>query len=69
MKQIKIKLKENEIYNGFKVLSISQIPDYDSVAVYLKHEKTGFEVFHIVNDDKDNLFSFGFKTFPFGLFT
>ena len=65
MKQIKIKLKENEIYNGFKVLSISQIPDYDSVAVYLKHEKTGFEVFHIVNDDKDNLFSFGFKTFPF----
>ena len=65
MKQKKIQLKENEIYKGFKVLSISQIPEYESVGIYLKHEKTGLEIFHMLNDDKDNFFSFGFKTFPF----
>ena len=62
MTQENLELKENEIYNGFKVLSISPIPAYDSVGIYLKHEKTGLEIFHMVNDDKENLFAFGFKT-------
>ena len=62
MTQENLELKENEIYNGFKVLSISQIPAYDSVGIFLKHEKTGLEIFHMVNNDVENLFAFGFKT-------
>ena len=62
MTQENLELKENEIYNGFKVLSISPIPAYDSVGILLRHEKSGLEIFHIVKDDEENLFAFGFKT-------
>ena len=62
MTQENIELKENEIYNGFKVVEISPIPAYDSVGILLRHEKSGLEIFHIVKDDEENLFAFGFKT-------
>lgn len=55
-------LKLNEVYNGFKVVDISEISEYKSVGILLKHEITGLEVFHMLNEDEENLFSFGFKT-------
>lgn len=57
-----LELKEKEIYNGFKVLEIAQIPEYNSIGIFLKHENTGLEIFHMLNEDEENLFAFGFKT-------
>ena len=49
-------------YNGFLLLSIDDLPDYKSKGVYLRHKRTGLEVYHIVKDDKENLFAFAFRT-------
>ena len=50
-------------YNGFVLLSIDELVDYNTKAVYLRHKKTGLEVYHILKDDKENLFAFAFRTF------
>ncbi len=57
-------LDKNTDYNGFTVLDITPIPDFDSLGIWLRHEKTGLEVFHMLNDDEENLFGFVFKTPP-----
>lgn len=49
-------------YKGFILLSIDDIPDYKSKGVYLRHKRTGLEVYHMLKDDKENLFAFGFRT-------
>ena len=52
----------NQSYKGFTLLSIDDIPDYKSKGVYLRHKRTGLEVYHIIKDDKENLFAFAFRT-------
>lgn len=54
----------NDVYNGFTVLDISPILDYKSEGIWLRHNETGLEIFHMYNDDSENLFSFAFKTIP-----
>lgn len=49
-------------YEGFILLSIDDIPDYKTRGVFLRHKKTGLEVYHILKDDKENLFAFAFRT-------
>ena len=50
--------------HGFEIISRTDLPEYRSVGVLARHKKTGCEVYHLVNDDTENLFSFGFKTIP-----
>ena len=57
-------MKKNDLYNGWKVLDVTEISEYKSECVWLRHEKTGMEVFHMKNEDEENLFAFGFKTLP-----
>ncbi len=57
-------MKKNDLYNGWKVLDVTEISVYKSECVWLRHEKTGMEVFHMKNDDEENLFAFAFKTLP-----
>ncbi len=57
-------MKKNDVYNGWKVIDCTELPQYKSQAVYLKHEKSGMEILHLLNDDPENFFSFGFKTVP-----
>lgn len=52
----------NQSYKGFTLLSIDDIPDYKAKGVYLRHKRTGLEVYHIIKDDKENLFAFAFRT-------
>ena len=52
----------NKSYKDFELLSINEIPDCNSVGIYLRHKKTGLDVFHLVNDDEENLFAFCFRT-------
>lgn len=49
-------------YKGFELVSVNEIPDCDSRAFYLRHKKTGLEIFHLLNEDKENLFAFSFRT-------
>ncbi|MCR4742695.1 MAG: insulinase family protein [Treponema sp.] len=49
-------------YKGFILLSIDDLPDYKAKGLYLRHKKTGLEIYHILADDKENLFAFGFRT-------
>lgn len=49
-------------YKKFDVISIHDIPDCSSTGIYLRHRATGLEVFHLLNDDEENLFAFAFRT-------
>ncbi|HBD68582.1 MAG TPA: hypothetical protein DC014_04845 [Treponema sp.] len=49
---------------GFIVREIVDLPDCASKGIYLVHETKGMEVFHLLNDDEENLFAFSFKTPP-----
>lgn len=55
-------MQVNQKYKGFRVLNVVPVPDCDSSGVYLVHEKTGMEVFHLLNDDEENTFAFIFAT-------
>lgn len=49
-------------YKDFVLLAIDDLPDFKTKAVYLRHKKTGLEVYHILAEDKENLFAFAFRT-------
>ena len=55
-------LKKGETYKSFEVLNVFEISDYHSTAIHLRHLNTGLEVFHMCNDDSENLFAFAFRT-------
>ena len=55
-------LKKGDSYKSFIVLNVFELPDYHSTAFHLRHTKTGLEVFHLLNDDPENLFAFAFRT-------
>ncbi|MCR4823169.1 MAG: insulinase family protein [Treponema sp.] len=55
-------LKKDDLYKDFKVLNVFDVADYDSKAIHLRHLKTGLEVFHLLNEDSENLFAFAFRT-------
>ncbi|OJF75599.1 MAG: hypothetical protein BKP49_11190 [Treponema sp. CETP13] len=57
-------LKINDIYQGWKVLDIKILSDYKSTGIWLRHISSNMEIFHLLNDEEENLFSFGFKTLP-----
>ena len=55
-------MKKNDEYKGWKVLDVTEISDYKSSGIWLRHEATGMEIFHMLNEDPENLFGFAFKT-------
>ena len=55
-------MTKGEQYKGFRVLEVVDVEDCEAKGIHLKHEKTGLEVFHLLNDDEENLFAFAFKT-------
>ena len=55
-------LNVGDVYNGFKVVSIDNLDSYNSEGILLVHEKSGMQVYHMLNEDSENLFSFGFRT-------
>lgn len=57
-------MKTNDVYKNWKVLDIRDMNEYHSQGIWLRHEKTGMEIFHLLNDDEENMFSFGFRTIP-----
>lgn len=57
-------MKIGQNINGFVVRAIVDVPDCASKGIYLVHKTKGMEVFHLLNDDEENLFAFSFKTPP-----
>ena len=50
--------------HGFTILEESSHPEYRASGIWARHEASGCELFHLRNDDSENLFSFVFKTLP-----
>lgn len=53
-----------ESINGFTLKRTKHLPELQLTAIELHHDKTGAEYLHIARDDKNNVFSIGFKTNP-----
>ncbi|MGL1890264.1 MAG: insulinase family protein [Spirochaetaceae bacterium] len=54
--------KIGTINNGFKLIEISDLNEYQSNGYEYLHLKTGLRLFHIHNNDPENTFSFSFNT-------
>ena len=50
--------------SGFEILDVRELPELDATGIWARHQKSGAEVFHVLNDDSENLFSFVFATPP-----
>ena len=50
--------------HGFLIRRIEQIPEIRVTAYEIEHEKTGAKILHLHCDDRENLFSIGFRTPP-----
>ena len=62
---VKTALKKGQkLDSGFVILDVVDLEELKAEGIWVKHEKSGAEVFHVLNDDSENLFSFAFATFP-----
>ncbi|MDR0589613.1 MAG: insulinase family protein [Spirochaetaceae bacterium] len=50
--------------SGFEIVELVDLPELKAAGVWARHRKSGAEVFHIVTEDPENLFAFGFATTP-----
>ena len=50
--------------SGFEILTVSDLSEFQAKGVLARHLKTGCRVFHVANDEEDNLFAIAFKTPP-----
>ena len=58
-------LKENQVLDSdFEILDVRELSELNAIGVWAKHTKCGAEVYHVYNDDKENLFTFAFATPP-----
>ncbi|MCL1818773.1 MAG: insulinase family protein, partial [Spirochaetaceae bacterium] len=48
----------------FELISRASLEEFQAEGVFLRHRKTGCEVYHVFTQDTDNLFAFTFKTLP-----
>ncbi|MCX5834256.1 MAG: insulinase family protein, partial [Deltaproteobacteria bacterium] len=56
------RLRGGEIVHGFKINRVEEIPEIRVTAYEAEHMKTGARVLHLHCDDRENLFSVGFRT-------
>jgi hypothetical protein len=62
---VKTSLKKGQkLDSGFLILDVVDLQELKAEGIWAKHEKSGTEVFHVLNNDSENLFSFSFATFP-----
>lgn len=50
--------------HGFGILRVEKIPEIRVTAYEIEHERTGAKILHLHCDDRENLFSIGFRTPP-----
>jgi|GEM_PF-4908934 len=57
-------MKKEQIINNFTVLEVKRLENLKADGILLEHNITKTRVFHIHNEDKENYFSYIFKTIP-----
>ena len=56
-------LKKGQILkSGFEILEVKDLGEIEAKGIWARHQKSNAEVFHVFNDDSENLFSFAFAT-------
>ncbi|MDR2028037.1 MAG: insulinase family protein [Treponema sp.] len=50
--------------SGFEIIDIVEMRELNALGLWARHLKSGAEVFHVLNDDPENLFAFAFATPP-----
>ena len=62
---MKTNLQKGQILDsGFSVIDVVDLSEMQATGIWARHQKCGAEVFHVLNDDSENLFSFAFATSP-----
>ncbi|MDR3343745.1 MAG: insulinase family protein [Treponema sp.] len=62
---MKTKLRTGQVLDsGFEIRAIVDLAELNAEGIWAWHRKSGAEVFHVLNDDKENLFAFAFATPP-----
>jgi Zn-dependent M16 (insulinase) family peptidase len=56
-------MKKGDKLRGFEILDIVDLEELKAEGIWARHN-SGAEVFHVVNDDEENLFGFAFSTAP-----
>jgi len=56
--------KGQKLDSGFSIIDIVDLAEMKAVGIWARHDKTNAEVFHVLNDDSENLFAFAFATTP-----
>ena len=56
-------LKAGQILaSGFEILDVRELVEFEALGIWAKHRESGAEVYHVLNNDNENLFSFAFVT-------
>lgn len=53
-----------ETHTAFDLVETRPVPDYRGEGRLFRHRGSGAQVFHLANDDRENMFSFSFPTYP-----
>lgn len=56
--------KAGQRLHGFTIIDVREIPELKATGVFARHDVTGCEVYHLLNDDEENLFAYSFMTPP-----
>ena len=57
-------IRQGDILHGFRILRMTHLPELRATACEAEHLSTGAQVLHLFCDDRENLFSIGFRTPP-----
>ena len=57
-------LVTGDVYKNFEVLTVEPLQEFSAEGIWLRHKTLGMEIYHILNQDEENLFAFAFKTPP-----
>jgi presequence protease len=49
---------------AYELLSESDLPEYRCRSLFLRHRKTGCEIYRLESEDEENVFAFAFRTRP-----
>ena len=56
--------KGQTLDSGFTIIDIVDLGEMKATGIWARHGRCGVEVFHVLNDDSENLFAFAFATSP-----
>jgi len=59
---VRTTLEAGQVVSGFKIVAVRELEELKASGILARHLVSGTEVFHLLNDDPENLFSFAFAT-------